>query len=129
MERDQRIRGEAAGGRQRLRVGLLTALAGLALAGCADPAPDPQPEPSPTPIICEEHARAYERLTRRLSPEEFLSRVVEEDLERVGAILYPEGHTRAGEFIPVAEWGEAQLSAWGVYITTRGNLPAGLGLC
>lgn len=109
------------------RVGLLTA--GLVLAGCTDPESDPLPEPSPTPIVCEEHARAYERLTRQLSPEDFLSRVVEEDVERVSAILYPEGHPHAGEFIPADEWEHKQKVAWDVYITTRGNLPSGLGLC
>ncbi|MGH3682318.1 MAG: hypothetical protein ACRDT2_18950 [Natronosporangium sp.] len=113
----------------RVWLGLL-AVAGLALAGCTDSDPGFEPvQPSPTPIICQEHAWAYGRLTRQLEPEEFLSRVAEADLERVSAILYPEDHPRAGEFIPAEEWEEEQVSAWGVFITTPGNLPAGLGLC
>lgn len=113
------------------RVGLVaTIVAGLALAGCTDSDPGFEPvEPSPTPIICQEHAWAYGRVTRQLEPDEFLSRVADEDVERVSAILYPEDHPRAGEFIPVEDWEEEQVSAWGVYITTRGNWPVGAGLC
>lgn len=113
------------------RAGLVAAIvAGLALAGCTHSDPGFQPvEPSPTPLLCQEQAWAYGRVTRQLEPEEFLSRVADEHVERVSAILYPEGHPQAGEFIPVEEWEHEQKVAWEVYVSTPGNMPAGFKLC
>ncbi|MGH3682319.1 MAG: hypothetical protein ACRDT2_18955, partial [Natronosporangium sp.] len=64
---------------------------------------------------------AYRAVTDELTPEDLLGRVDDEHVERVRALLYPDGHPRAGEFMPMQEWGEDQRRAWSVYVTTPGN--------
>lgn len=64
---------------------------------------------------------AYRAVTSELTPERLLARVAEEDTDRVQALLFPDDHPNAGEFIPMPEWGDAQREAWSVYVTTPGN--------
>lgn len=57
----------------------------------------------------------YEELTRRLTPDEFLSRVPNKDQSVVKKLLYSEGHPLEGNFVPPVDWGEDEWKAWKAY--------------
>jgi hypothetical protein len=74
----------------------------------------------PTSTLPVEHCAnqaLFEIVVEDLSPEEFLERVHEDDVETAREILYSDGHPRAGEYIPWEEWELAQQRAWGVFLT------------
>jgi hypothetical protein len=59
----------------------------------------------------------FDLVVEELSPEEFLDRVHEDDVEDARAILYSDDHPHADEYIPLDEWGDDQQRAWGLFIT------------
>lgn len=66
----------------------------------------------------------YDRMIEQISPEEFRSRVHSHAKDSVADLFYPNGHSRAGEFIPSSEWEDRQFEAWEFYLSRRpANLP------
>jgi hypothetical protein len=100
----------------------------LMLAACTGPGSDtfePPPTAEVTPTLpvkyCIDQA-LFELVVEELSPDEFLERVHEDDVDDARAIVYPDDHPRAGEYVALQEWGEDQQRAWGVFITFPGEL-------
>jgi hypothetical protein len=62
----------------------------------------------------------YERLVEELTPDEFFSRLNEEELHALRDLVYPDGHTQAGEFVAAESVG----MSWEHYLLTH---PAGEG--
>lgn len=112
-------------GRGRLCVAAALVTAGVGLAACTGSGSEPPGDPSttgPTPTLpvtaCLDQA-VFELVVEELSPEEFLDRVHEDDVEAAQAIFYPDDHPQAGEYVPLPEWGPEQQRAWSVFITAR----------
>jgi hypothetical protein len=67
-----------------------------------------------------EHA-VYESVTTELTPDEFLGRVDQADVNQLQVLIYPDDHPEAGQFMPMHEWDDEHHAAWGTFITAPDN--------
>jgi hypothetical protein len=93
-------------------------MAACTSSGAEEPGGLPTPDPTSTLTAkqCANQA-LFEIAVEDLSPDEFLDRVHEDDVETARGIFYPDDHPRADEYVPWEEWELEQQRAWGVFLT------------